>query len=155
MIESLIAAMLALAAPAQTPAGAERRCGWLANPTPGNFWLTDRQGEWTAGRAGRLSGAGYGRDAGHDDARLGRDQRPLWLWLRLHDGAYRPAQHAGHAALFGDAGAASAMPERSGAQTPVLSGAPSRQRRAISQITRGTIQFTQIAAVVLSCPSEG
>jgi Protein of unknown function (DUF4087) len=25
---------------------AERRCGWLANPTPANWWLTDRQGEW-------------------------------------------------------------------------------------------------------------
>ena len=26
---------------------AERRCGWLANPTPSNYWLTDRDGEWT------------------------------------------------------------------------------------------------------------
>ena len=24
----------------------ERRCGWLSNPTPANWWLTDRDGEW-------------------------------------------------------------------------------------------------------------
>lgn len=25
---------------------AERRCGWLQNPTPANWWLVDREGEW-------------------------------------------------------------------------------------------------------------
>ncbi len=25
---------------------AERRCGWLRNPTPGNWSLIDRNGEW-------------------------------------------------------------------------------------------------------------
>lgn len=24
----------------------ERRCGWLDNPTPANWWLRDRDGEW-------------------------------------------------------------------------------------------------------------
>lgn len=24
----------------------ETRCGWLDNPTPANWWLTDRDGEW-------------------------------------------------------------------------------------------------------------
>ena len=28
-------------------AAAETRCGWVDNPTPGNWWLTDRDGEWT------------------------------------------------------------------------------------------------------------
>jgi len=28
-------------------ASAEIRCGWVDNPTPGNWWLTDRDGEWT------------------------------------------------------------------------------------------------------------
>ena len=23
-----------------------KRCGWLHNPTPANWWLTDRDGEW-------------------------------------------------------------------------------------------------------------
>lgn len=26
---------------------AENRCGWVENPTPGNYWLTDRDGSWT------------------------------------------------------------------------------------------------------------
>jgi hypothetical protein len=30
------------------PLGAvEKRCGWLANPTPGNLWLNDSQESWT------------------------------------------------------------------------------------------------------------
>lgn len=24
----------------------ENRCGWLVNPTPGNWWLTDADGDW-------------------------------------------------------------------------------------------------------------
>lgn len=35
-------AIIALPAAAQ----AERRCGWYANPTPGNLILTDRDGDW-------------------------------------------------------------------------------------------------------------
>lgn len=27
----------------------EKRCGWIENPTPGNWWLQDRDGEWTIG----------------------------------------------------------------------------------------------------------
>jgi Protein of unknown function (DUF4087) len=40
----VITSLFVLAATA--PALAERRCGWLANPTPANWWLTDREGEW-------------------------------------------------------------------------------------------------------------
>jgi hypothetical protein len=29
------------------PAQLEMRCGWFSNPTPGNVWLYDRDGEWT------------------------------------------------------------------------------------------------------------
>lgn len=32
--------------------GFARRCGWFDNPTPGNAWLTDRDGEWTIGTQG-------------------------------------------------------------------------------------------------------
>jgi len=28
-------------------AQAETRCGWLDNPTPANYWLTDADGTWT------------------------------------------------------------------------------------------------------------
>lgn len=34
---------------------AETRCGWLHNPTPANYWLIDRDGEWTLS----LQGAAY------------------------------------------------------------------------------------------------
>ena len=30
----------------------ETRCGWFSNPTPGNIWLYDRDGEWTIGVQG-------------------------------------------------------------------------------------------------------
>lgn len=33
-------------------AGAERRCGWLVNPTPANFELVDRDGAWTLSAQG-------------------------------------------------------------------------------------------------------
>lgn len=37
----------------QSAAGkGERRCGWLSNPTPGNWWLTDRDGEWVLATQG-------------------------------------------------------------------------------------------------------
>lgn len=37
---------------AATPALAERRCGWLENPTPANWWLTDGDGQWIMGTQG-------------------------------------------------------------------------------------------------------
>jgi len=30
----------------------ETRCGWFVNPTPGNIWLDDRDGEWIIGVQG-------------------------------------------------------------------------------------------------------
>lgn len=38
-----------LTAPAQA---AETRCGWLENPTPGNWWLTDKDASWTLATQG-------------------------------------------------------------------------------------------------------
>lgn len=35
-----------VAARSAIPAVTARRCGWLHNPTPGNWWLEDRDGEW-------------------------------------------------------------------------------------------------------------
>ena len=29
-----------------------RRCGWLHNPTPANWWLIDRDGQWVLGSQG-------------------------------------------------------------------------------------------------------
>ncbi|WP_373388622.1 DUF4087 domain-containing protein [Pseudomonas alcaligenes] len=32
---------------------AEKRCGWLENPTPANLWLIDSDSEWTISTQGR------------------------------------------------------------------------------------------------------
>lgn len=41
------------------PAGAaENRCGILSNPTPANWWLTDRDGEWIIGVQGGYQAEG-------------------------------------------------------------------------------------------------
>ena len=37
--------LFVLALPA-TALAAENRCGWIHNPTPGNWWLTDGDGQW-------------------------------------------------------------------------------------------------------------
>ena len=39
-------------APPKAIAAEGRRCGWLHNPTPANWWLTDRDGEWVLGSQG-------------------------------------------------------------------------------------------------------
>lgn len=35
-----------------TAQAAEQRCGWLVNPTPANFTLIDKDGEWVIGTQG-------------------------------------------------------------------------------------------------------
>jgi hypothetical protein len=56
--------------------GPARRCGWLHNPTPGNWWLVDREGQWVLGTQGReplagmddmpdMSSAGWVETNGH------------------------------------------------------------------------------------------
>ncbi len=47
-----------LVAPAQA---ADRRCGWLHNPTPGNYWLTDREGQWIMASQGARETPGMDR----------------------------------------------------------------------------------------------
>ncbi|CAN7325409.1 DUF4087 domain-containing protein [Neorhizobium sp. LjRoot104] len=44
-IYGTIAAFAFLALPVLAQA-AENRCGWLQNPTPGNWWLDDAEGNW-------------------------------------------------------------------------------------------------------------
>lgn len=36
----------------------ETRCGWFENPTPGNAWLLDRDGEWIIGVQGGYHAVG-------------------------------------------------------------------------------------------------
>ncbi len=52
------AALLALAVLGAVPAlSAEKRCGWLWNPTPGNFSLRDREAEWIISSQGEDAAA--------------------------------------------------------------------------------------------------
>jgi hypothetical protein len=56
-IAGLLSAALCLhALPAH--AAEENRCGWFSNPTPGNAWLKDRDGEWTVGIQGNYEAEG-------------------------------------------------------------------------------------------------
>ena len=56
----LVGSFILLAALLASPAGAaERRCGWLDNPTPANVWLIDRQGEWLISEQGRYHAPGW------------------------------------------------------------------------------------------------
>ena len=41
-----------------------RRCGWVDNPTPANWWLVDRDGEWTIGVQGGYQADGDMPDFG-------------------------------------------------------------------------------------------
>ena len=40
------------------PNTASIRCGWFDNPTPGNAWLMDRDGEWVIGIQGGYQAEG-------------------------------------------------------------------------------------------------
>ncbi len=44
-ISSLLIAAILAVLPTSVFA-AENRCGWVQNPTPGNYWLDDRDGTW-------------------------------------------------------------------------------------------------------------
>lgn len=44
MLKTILAAAVIIAAAA--PAMAENRCGWIQNPTPGNWSLSDKDGAW-------------------------------------------------------------------------------------------------------------
>jgi hypothetical protein len=46
----------ACAAAGSTPS--QLRCGWFENPTPGNAWFTDREGEWVISLQGWHSAEG-------------------------------------------------------------------------------------------------
>ncbi len=39
--------------------GAVQRCGWVDNPTPGNWSLTDRHGEWLIAAQGGYEAEGF------------------------------------------------------------------------------------------------
>jgi hypothetical protein len=54
-VPALLLALVLAAAPQSAP---RTRCGWLTNPTPANWWLTDREGEWLIGAQGGYQAPG-------------------------------------------------------------------------------------------------
>ena len=56
LIAALATSMVSLPLSAQR--APERRCGWLQNPTPANWWLVDRDGEWILGVQGGYQAPG-------------------------------------------------------------------------------------------------
>lgn len=52
----MLAALLLAAAPAPP---LQKVCGWLHNPTPGNYWLTDRAGQWVLSSQGGAQAPGW------------------------------------------------------------------------------------------------
>ena len=53
----VLAALTALIA-GPAVAKPEQRCGWIANPTPANWWLNDRDGEWIISEQGGYQAPG-------------------------------------------------------------------------------------------------
>jgi Protein of unknown function (DUF4087) len=51
-------ALSALAIASAAQAKPVTRCGWVQNPTPANWWLVDRAGEWTMGMQGGFQAKG-------------------------------------------------------------------------------------------------
>lgn len=56
----------------------ETRCGWFSNPTPGNVWLNDRDGEWIIGIQG-----GYQTEGDWPWPEFKKGQ-----WVRTNAGSY-------------------------------------------------------------------
>lgn len=61
---SLTFSSLVLSGLAPAFAAGENRCGWIQNPTPGNYWLDDRDGMWVI------------MTQGQDDEPLGMENFP-------------------------------------------------------------------------------
>ena len=54
----LLALGIACARAAEPAAGVSVRCGWFDNPSPGNAWLHDRDGEWAVSIQGERQAKG-------------------------------------------------------------------------------------------------
>lgn len=68
----LVLAALALSAAPQSPA--LRRCGWIDNPTNGNWWLTDRDGSWMIREQGSYEAPGMEQ----------MENMSAWQWVRTN-----------------------------------------------------------------------
>ena len=56
--KALLTVSLVMIAALPSVAAVETRCGWLDNPTPANWWLTDADGRWIIGTQGGYQAQG-------------------------------------------------------------------------------------------------
>lgn len=56
---AVVVTLMAAAVPVSGWAKDVLRCGWYQNPTPGNHFLTDADGEWVIGLQGGETAAGF------------------------------------------------------------------------------------------------
>src|SRR5262245_27275010 len=64
VVEAAPSAAPSAAGPGPSSAKFARRCGWVDNPTPSNWWLVDRDGEWEIGLQGGYQAKGEMPDFG-------------------------------------------------------------------------------------------
>jgi hypothetical protein len=57
-VRTIVLLLWALVTPNDSIAATERRCGWLENPTPANWWLTDSTAEWVLSTQGGTQASG-------------------------------------------------------------------------------------------------
>ncbi len=55
---ALLTVSLVMIAALPSVGAVEKRCGWLDNPTPANWWLTDADGRWIIGIQGSYQAQG-------------------------------------------------------------------------------------------------
>lgn len=69
----------AMSAPSTGQSKTQNRCGWISNPTPANWFLIDRDGEWVMGMQGgyQMPESSYDHLPDH-----GRQ------WVRQNTGSY-------------------------------------------------------------------
>ena len=60
-VGALLMTMSGAATTASGPPPAQTRCGWLSNPSPANWSLSDRDGRWTIGTQGGWQAQGINR----------------------------------------------------------------------------------------------
>lgn len=69
IVPAIISSISICAVPA---IASETRCGWLQNPTPANWYLTDKDGIWTIGMQGGYQAKGIENIPDADDKEVVR-----------------------------------------------------------------------------------
>lgn len=55
-MRGILLAVVLMASVPFSAAAAEKRCGWLSNPTPQNLWLIDKDATWSITSQGEAAG---------------------------------------------------------------------------------------------------